>query len=175
MTANAARGVVFAAAVAIAGHACTPAQNGGPENAGPPSAVVSSDSRVSMERLPCFGTCPVYRVAIAADGAVTFAGERYVDTIGTASHRIEPGEAAALMHALVDGGFFDLADDYTQGAKECGMYHTDAPRVNLTVRVDGRSKTVQHDYGCGGAPPSLRSLQERVDSVAGVSRWVGGR
>jgi hypothetical protein len=175
MTATAAGVVVFAAAVAIAGHACTPAQNGGVENAGPPSAVVSSDSRVIMERLPCFGTCPVYRVDIDADGTVTFTGERYVDSIGARSHRIQPGEAAALMHALVDGGFFDLADDYTQGAKECGMYHTDAPRVNLTVRVDGRSKTVQHDYGCGGAPPSLRSLQERVDSVAGVSRWVGRR
>lgn len=172
MTANAA-GVVFAAAVAIAGHACTPAQNGDVEAGGTPSAVVTPDSRVTMERLPCFGTCPVYRVEIAADGAVTFTGERYVDSVGTRSHRIEPGEAADLMHDLVDGGFFDLADDYTQGAKECGMYHTDAPRVNLTVRVDGRSKTVQHDYGCGGAPPSLRSLQERVDSVAGVSRWVG--
>lgn len=175
MTANEARSVVLTAAVAIAGHACTPAQNGGVENGDPSSAVVSSDSRVTMERLPCYGTCPVYRVDVAADGAVTFTGERYVDSIGTRSHRIEPGEAAALMHDLVAGGFFDLADDYTQDAKACGMYHTDAPRVNLTVRVDGRSKTVEHDYGCGGAPASLRSLQERVDSVAGVSRWVGSR
>lgn len=174
MSANAARRVVSAAAVAIAGHACTPAQNGSVENAAA-SAVVSSDSRVTMERLPCFGTCPVYRVEIAADGTVTFTGERYVDSIGTMSHRIETGKAAALMQALVDGGFFDLADDYTHGATECGMYHTDAPRVTLSVRVDGRSKTVQHDYGCGGAPPTLRSLQERVDSVAGVSRWVGRR
>jgi hypothetical protein len=79
------------------------------------------------------------------------------------------------MQGLLAGGFFDLAGKYTHDAEECGMYHTDAPRVDLTVRIDGRSKTVQHDYGCGGAPASLRSFQERVDSVAGVSRWVGGR
>jgi hypothetical protein len=172
---TAAESVVVAVAALVVCHACTPAQNGGVEDADPPSAVVSSDSRVAMERFPCFGTCPVYRVEIAADGAVTFTGERHVDSIGTMSHRIEPDEAAVLMQGLLAGGFFDLAGNYTHDAEECGMYHTDAPRVDLTVRIDGRSKTVQHDYGCGGAPASLRSFQERVDSVAGVSRWVGGR
>jgi hypothetical protein len=154
--------------------ACVPAQNG-VENADPPAAVVSSDSRVTMERFPCYGTCPVYRVGITADGVVTFTGERFVDSTGTMTHRIEPAVAAGLMQELAASGFFELADKYTYDAKECGMYHTDAPRVTLVLHIDGRSKTVEHDYGCGGAPATLRSLQERVDSVAGVARWVGRR
>lgn len=165
----------IAAAAGVLGAACSPAQNGGMETGERPADVVSSDSHISMQRLPCYGTCPVYRVDIAANGTVTFHGERFVDTTGTATRNIEPRDVAALLRELRSGGFFDLAGRYTHGAKECGQYHTDAARVNLTVRLDGREKTVEHDYGCNGAPVELRVLQERVDSVAGVVRWVGAR
>ena len=57
------------AAVLVAG-ACVPAQNGSPD--GGSSSVVSADSRVTMERLPCYGTCPVYVVSIDADGVEVF-------------------------------------------------------------------------------------------------------
>jgi hypothetical protein len=167
LTAAAVTGIIMAA--------CSPAQNGSVDSANPSVAVVSADSRITMQRLPCFGTCPVYTVEIAADGSVTFSGERWVDSIGTSTARVGPAAAAALMQELATAGFFDLEDRYTHDAKVCGSYHTDAPRVNLTLRVSGREKTVEHDYGCSDAPPVLRVLQERVDSVADVGRWVGRR
>lgn len=166
---------VAIAATATVLAACTPAQNGTVDTAGRPVDVVSADSHISMQRLPCYGTCPVYNVSIAANGTVTFQGERYVDTTGTATRTIDPGAAAALMKHLTEGGFFDFARRYTYNEKECGLYHTDAPRVILTMRVDGRENTVEHDYGCNGAPATLRDLQARVDSVAGVERWIGQR
>jgi hypothetical protein len=169
-------GLIAAAASASAfAGACSPAQNGRVDSANPASAAVSADSRITMQRLPCFGTCPVYRVDVTADGTVTFTGETFVDSIGTSTAAIEPAAAAALMQELVAGGFFDLADRYAYGDKECGDYHTDAPRVNLTLRMGAREKTVEHDYGCSGAPAALRDMQEQVDIVAGVERWVGRR
>lgn len=153
---------------------CTPAQNGAADGI-PPASIVSNDSRVSLERQPCFGFCPIYRVSIDAAGLVTFEGERHVDSTGTRTRQIDPTTAAALMNELSSKGFFELDSAYTMGAKNCGPYHTDAPRVILTLNLNGREKTVEHDYGCQGAPPSLRAMQERVDSVAGVSRWVGER
>ncbi|HEX6132777.1 MAG TPA: DUF6438 domain-containing protein [Longimicrobiales bacterium] len=169
------RRVTAAAAVlaALAAGACTPAQNG-TGNDLPRSDVVSGDSQVTLERRPCFGTCPVYTVVIAADGTVTFTGVQHVDTVGTATATIGDAAAAALMNELVDAGFLELDDDYTMDAKGCGPYHTDAPTVITTLRVDGRTKRIEHDHGCGGAPATLRALEERVDSVASVSRWVGG-
>jgi hypothetical protein len=165
------------ALVALVGTvaACSPAQTGTADGANQPAAVVSADSRVTMQRLPCFGTCPVYTVDITADGTVTFTGENFVDSTGTRTAAIAPDSAAALMQELIARGFHDFADRYTQEAKECGSYHTDAPRVILTLRAGGRVKTVEHDYGCSDAPDELRALQERVDSVAGVRRWVGGQ
>lgn len=153
--------------------ACTPAQNGSVDQADRPAAVVSADSRVTMQRLPCFGTCPVYTVDIAANGTVTFTGERFVEVTGTSTAMIEPAAAAALIQDLTADSFFELEDRYTDDAKVCGLYHTDAPRVKLTLRTDGRVKTVEHDYGCSDVPDRLREMQERVDSVANVARWVG--
>lgn len=153
--------------------ACSPAQNGGVDSADPPAAAVSSESRVTMERGPCYGTCPVYSVAIAADGTVTFDGERHVASTGTMTHRIESAAAAALLQSLAADGFYELADTYVYKAAACGMYHTDAPTVTLTLVLDGRTKTVQHDQGCRDAPESLNRMQARIDSVAGVSRWIG--
>lgn len=165
--------IVAAAVVTVA--ACGPVQNGRVDNAGPPAAAVSADTRVTMERLPCFGTCPVYIVDLTGDGAVTFTGERFVDSVGTYTAAIDAGAFAALVQELVAQGFFDFADRYTHDTRECGSYHTDAPGAVLTVRTEGRSKRVVHDYGCGGAPAALRELHERVDSVAGVQRWIGRR
>lgn len=153
--------------------ACTPAQNGSVENGDPPAAAVSSESRVTLERGPCYGTCPVYSVAVDADGGVTFEGERHVASTGTSTHTIEPAAAAALMQSLAADGFFELSDRYVYKAAACGPYHTDAPVVTLTLVLDGRTKTVEHDYGCQGAPASLGRMQARIDSVAGVSRWIG--
>ena len=164
-----------AAVMSMLAAACTPAQNGSVDQVDPPAAVVSPDSRITMQRLPCFGTCPVYTVDIAADGIVTFTGERFVEVTGTSTARIEAAAAAALIQSLVADNFFDLEDRYTDDAKVCGSYHTDAPRVRLTVRTDSRTKTVEHDYGCSDAPDRLRDMQERVDSVAGVTRWTGAR
>lgn len=153
--------------------ACSPAQNGGAENADPPASAVSTDARITMARGPCYGTCPVYSVAITADGTVTFSGERHVDSTGTRTHRIEAPAAAALMQNLATDGFFELADRYAYKDASCGLYHTDAPTVTLSLLLNGRTKTVQHDQGCRDAPESLNRMQARIDSVAGVARWIG--
>jgi hypothetical protein len=153
--------------------ACSPAQNGTIDGGRPSQVVVDAESHVAMQRFPCFGTCPVYSVRIDADGTVTFNGERFVESIGTSTGAIDSSAAVALMESLVEAGIHEMADSYTHDAKECGPYHTDAPRVILTLRTSGRSKTVEHDHGCGDAPDALRRMQERVDSVAGVARWVG--
>ena len=172
-----ARTFLHAAAVctALLPAACTPAQNGGTD--GRPqqdtrSTTVDVAAYVAMERGPCFGTCPVYGVEIDAAGTVTFDGRRFVDQTGTATAKINPDEAAHLLRSLEADGFFELAPRYIHGEKECGAYHTDAPRVTLTLSLDGRSHSVQHDYGCTGAPDVLRRMHERVDSVAGVGRWI---
>ena len=46
-------------------------------------------------------------------------------------------------------------------------------RTHTSLTVNDRSKRIRHDYGCSGAPPELRRLEQRIDEVAGTSRWTG--
>src|SRR5690606_2741127 len=84
-----------------------------------------------------------------------------VDATGTATAEITGDSAAALMRSIEADGFFDLDPRYIYGERGCGAYHTDAPHVTLTLSLGGRTHTVQHDYGCTGAPDVLRRMHDR--------------
>ena len=128
---------------------------------------------VTLERAPCFGTCPVYEVSIARSGKVRYLGKNHVRTGGFASARISPEQVDSLLRALEAGGYFGFADAYVMDAPACGMYATDSPTVITTVTAGGRTKTIRHDYGCHGAPRELAGLERMIDDVAGTDMWTG--
>ena len=63
---------------------------------------------LQLQRSPCFGTCPAYTVALAADGRVRFAGERYVG-VESAERDASSAEVDALVEALNEAGFLSSA------------------------------------------------------------------
>lgn len=158
--------------------ACSPRQPSsgeGPTPYGDPAAPASAadTSVVTLERTPCFGTCPVYRVAISRSGAVRFAGKNHVTQQGEARAEIPAARVDSLLHELEAGGYFGFADAYVMDSPACGQYATDSPTVITTATAGGRSKTIRHDYGCNAAPQELGRLERLIDEVAGTSRWIG--
>ncbi len=134
----------------------------------PPDSTV----RIALERGPCFGTCPVYKVTLQGSGAVLFEGQRFVADSGLHTATVPPARVDSLVAELVAGGYFDLADRYRAGEPGCERYATDLPSVVTEVRAGGREKRIEHDRGCAGAPAALSALESRIDSVAGVARWI---
>jgi hypothetical protein len=137
---------------------------------------VAADSTlpvVTLERAPCFGTCPVYEVSVFRNGTVRFLGKQHVKQQGAASASISPGAVDSLVAELEAGGYFAFADEYVMDAPACGRYATDSPTVTTSLNADGRTKRIRHDYGCSEAPPALARLEQRIDEVAGTSRWIG--
>jgi hypothetical protein len=156
--------------------ACSPRPQGaGPPPApyGEPGAAASEPWVVTLERTPCFGTCPVYQVAISRSGAVRFVGRRHVTREGEAIAEIPAVRVDSLLRALEAGGYFGFADAYVMGSPACGQYATDSPTVITTAITAGRTKTIRHDYGCNAAPRELGRLERLIDEVAGTSRWIG--
>jgi Domain of unknown function (DUF6438) len=142
----------------------------------PAPATVAADSAApvaTLERSPCFGTCPVYQVSILHDGTVRFIGKQHVKQQGNATASVSPGAVDSLAAELESAGYFELADDYVVDAPACGRYATDSPIVTTSLTTNGRTKRIRHDYGCSGAPPGLHRLEQRIDEVAGASRWTG--
>ncbi len=128
---------------------------------------------VSLERRPCYGTCPVYTVTLDGTGAVRFEGRRFVADTGVSTGVIPAARVDSLAAELEAGGYFGFADRYLAGQPECPRYATDLPTVITELHVGGRIKRVEHDRGCADAPAALSGLERRIDEVAGVGRWTG--
>jgi hypothetical protein len=137
------------------------------------NVAASEPPVVTLERTPCFGTCPVYQVAISRSGVVRFVGKHHVTRQGEATAEIPAARVDSLLRELEAGGYFGFADAYVMDSPACGRYATDSPTVITSATAAGRTKTIQHDYGCDAAPQELGRLERLIDEVAGSSRWVG--
>lgn len=164
------RGFVVGLSVALAScvsrPAAAPAERSG-------EAIVDSGPVVSVQRTACFGACPVYVISASVSGKVTYEGKANVRQIGTAGGQIPAKEIASLLRELEDAGYFTFADRYALSEPTCRRYSTDSPSVISSASFRGRTKRIEHDYGCVGAPGALTLLEKRIDEVLGSSKWTG--
>ena len=162
--------------IGVVAAACSPrprAAGGTPTPYGEPGAATAEPPVVTLERTPCFGTCPVYQVSISRSGTVRFVGKHHVTQQGEATAESPAARVDSLLDELEAGGYFGFADAYVMNSPACGQYATDSPTVITSASAGGRSKTIRHDYGCDAAPEELGRLERRIDEVAGTARWIG--
>ena len=134
----------------------------------------SNDEWIRLSRTACFGTCPVYTVTIKSDGTVSYAGERFVFTIGFAQGRIDKSAFRDLAREFEKLDYFTLPDEFVPGTKACPNMVTDMPSADTAIRLNGKTKRVAHYHGCGnsGILPKLTALENRIDEVAGTQKWI---
>jgi Domain of unknown function (DUF6438) len=128
---------------------------------------------ITLERTACFGGCPVYTLAVSPSGEITYQGKAHVRQLGTATGKIPQQQVDALLAELNRAGYFSFASRYASTEPACGRYATDSPTVISSVTLRGRTKRIEHDYGCGSAPGALVVLERRIDEALGSSHWTG--
>ncbi len=128
---------------------------------------------VSLERTPCFGSCPSYSVSVSASGLVAYEGRANVRRVGTDTARITPQQVQALLLELERAGYFTFADRYAPSEPTCRRPSTDSPSALSSATFRGRTKRIEHYYGCGGVPGALTVMERRIDEVLGSGRWTG--
>jgi uncharacterized protein DUF6438 len=126
------------------------------------AARAQEPAAVTLARTACFGTCPVYTVSIANDGAVRYEGLEHVRVTGTHTWRIDPAALRALADEMEKAGFFEMKSEYTARV-------TDMPTVTTTLTRGSRTKTVKDYFG---APPALKEIEARIDAVSGAHGYV---
>ncbi len=162
--------IVLALSAALLGCAAQP------KSAPEASATASADTLATLERTPCFGTCPSYTLAVLEDGTVRYQGRQFVAREGYAEKEISPEQVEQLVEAFREAGYFDLENSYVSGA-ECGQtVMSDMPTAITSLRADGKSKRVRHYHGCTGFPAEerLTALENAIDEIAGTRAWVEG-
>lgn len=150
-------------------------------SAPPPSSETrpaTADSLV-LERSPCFGRCPDYRLRIRSDGDVAYQSRTPGDTTRGAG-QIQPGTLAALVARARAIGFYALPADIAADSALCSARATDHPSATTTIFEAGKQFRVVHYHGCRLATdhsiaPQLQALtafEIVIDSAAGSSRWL---
>ena len=134
---------------------------------------VGAHSAITLERTSCFGSCPVYRIAVTPSGEVTYEGKAHVRRVGSDTARISQQLVDSLLSEIEQAGYFTFDERYVASEPACGRYATDAPSVITSVTLRGRTKTITHDYGCTGVPGALTIVERRIDETLGSSRWTG--
>ena len=130
--------------------------------------VLDDSTVITLERGPCFGRCPEYTVTVYGSGRVEFDGKRYVCAKGHHTAKASPSEVRRLVAQMLATGYFDL--DWT-----AGPLATNASTVTSSLRHGGRTRQIEHYLGDAGAPRLLRTLEDRIDVVAGTWRWLPER
>lgn len=133
---------------------------------------------IVLERGPCFGFCPTYRLVIEGSGRIRY-GNAGEDELRKDS--VAPDAVTRLAERAFEAGFYALPKRIMGDSTLCSMVATDQPRVMVSIFGGGTSKRVDHYTGChvegrespGPAPAIVRliALEEAIDSIAGVERW----
>ena len=148
-------------------HDCYTGQTAIPQN-------IPKDLMITLEKKGCFGICPVYKLTIAADGAVVFEGRRYVKEGGATKKSVINQEQLKELMAEIDRVKFFLDDDYSSDSRACNEAMDDSQATITSIRSNGKSKTVSHFYGCTGpkGPKDIAELENKIDEIVNTAKWL---
>ena len=139
---------------------------------------IPPDTLITLERTICYGTCPSYRLTGSASGAVTFEGREFVRVKGISRLNITDEKVRQLIALFDDAGYFSLKDRYESEKDGCPEVWTDNPSVVVSIRMNGKSKSISHYHGCQAGdgksiyPKALAVLEDKIDKIVGTERWI---
>lgn len=123
---------------------------------------------MTLERTACFGTCPVYGVAVHADGTVVYLGMDHVDQLGVRVAQVEPDQVEFLAMQTASAGYFGWQDEYLN------QLVTDQPYVYTSLTWDDQFKAINRYDGDPNAPVGLLRFEEAIDRLVNSEQWVAG-
>jgi uncharacterized protein DUF6438 len=126
----------------------------GPVDSFPPQSV--ENVVITLERTPCFGSCPDYSLTVYGNGTVIYDGRNFVAVTGRQSSTISQDNVHELVTMFYAMGYFSIKDEYSAPV-------TDLPTTTTSIAIDGRYKHVVNYYG---APEKLIDLENKIDEIA---------
>lgn len=130
-----------------------------------PPHGLAADDFVEMSRSGCYGTCPIYKVRLQADGSVVWDGGGFVVEKRRSSAHVGSQLATDLIAKFAAADFWALCGSYSQSV-------TDSATTTFRVKIGSRTKAVSN-YA-NSAPDFLNDLEYAIDETADTHRWLHG-
>lgn len=118
---------------------------------------------VSIQRTACFGSCPIYDMALTRSGSARYNGVQWSARIG---HFLAPVDSATFSRVAgvaLENGFLAMDTAYVVPV-------TDLPTTITCLRWATGSHCVRR-YGWT-APPGLIAIENAIDSASAGLKWA---
>ena len=106
---------------------------------------------ISLQRTACFGTCPIYKIEIFADGSGIYTGTRFVENIGVTKFSLSENQLNLILTQAETIGFRNMKEEYSEPI-------SDLPTTFIQIK----DKKIR-DYT--GAPKTLKNLEKLIDQM----------
>lgn len=116
---------------------------------------------ITLQRTPCFGTCPAFVVNVYRSGYATYEGRSHVEREGMHATRIGTDTLNRILEDAERSGFYELNDKYDRDV-------TDLPSSILRLVGHGKDKRVLARMG---TPESFKQLFARVEELLLPVAW----
>ena len=118
-------------------------------------ALVKESVFITMERTPCFGKCPSYKITIFNTGNVIYEGFKFATKEGKYTKKLTQNQLSEIQSQINIEGIFDLENKYDSPI-------TDVPSTILYIIYNGKKKKILDRYG---APDKLKRFEKLIDAL----------
>jgi Domain of unknown function (DUF6438) len=119
---------------------------------------------VSLQRTPCFGQCPVFKIELFGDGKVVYVGQAFSKRVGTYRATASPEFIKAIQQKAADIKYLSFDTKYPKGESMI----TDIPSTISFFKSGLESKTVLNNYD---APVELVEFERWLEVQFEGLKW----
>ena len=117
--------------------------------------------KITLERPPCFGACPEYKIEIENTGKVTWTGIKNVSKLGKHEWTISPEAVNELNDLINKFGYAEYVYNPSGPSK------TDFPSVITSVEfTNGYTKKIVHYLGDTLSSNALTEFENKIEEIA---------
>lgn len=121
------------------------------------------DVSVSLERTPCYGSCPVYTVTLRGDGTAVWHGECFVQPEGHYVGEVSADVVSRLVAVAEEVAFFAWEPEYSELV-------TDHAGARITI-ANSRGESHSVLQYATDKPREFWTLATLVDGVRALIDW----
>jgi Domain of unknown function (DUF6438) len=130
----------------------------------PVEVKVENELLVSLQRTPCFGQCPVFKIELFSDGKVVYEGKTFSKRVGSYRATATPEFIKAIQQKAADIKYLSLDTKYPKGESMI----TDIPTTISFVRTGSENKMIRNNYD---APPELLEFEHWLELQFENLKW----
>jgi hypothetical protein len=125
---------------------------------------VDNNLLVSLQRTPCFGQCPVFKIQLFNDGKVVYEGKAHCKRMGTYKAVASTELIKAIQQKANEIKYLSFEERYPKGESMI----TDIPTTISYIKVGSDSKMVANNYD---APKELVEFEHWLELQFETLKW----